>query len=104
MRNGADQAVYQCEKSIEELGDKLEDADKTELQGKIDALKETLKGEDLEAIKAAQEELMKSFYAVSEKVYKANAPADGAPGDVPPAQDGGNGGAEGDGYYNGEVH
>ncbi len=104
VRNGADQAVYQCEKSIEELGDKLEDADKTELQGKIDALKETLKGEDLEAIKAAQEELMKSFYAVSEKVYKANAPADGAPGDVPPAQDGGNGGAEGDGYYNGEVH
>lgn len=104
VRNGADQAVYQCEKSIEELGDKLEEADKTELQGKIDALKETLKGEDLEAIKAAQEELMKSFYAVSEKVYKANAPADGASGDVPPAQDGGNSGSEGDGYYNGEVH
>ncbi len=98
LRNGADQAVYQCEKSIEELGDKLEEADKTELQTKIDALKEALKGEDDEAVKAAQEELMKKFYEVSEKVYKAAAPEGAAPagdGTVPP---------EGDGYYNGEVH
>ncbi len=92
LRNGADQAVYQCEKTMEELGDKLEDADKTELQTRIDALKEALKGEDIEPIKAAQEELMKKFYEVSEKIYKAAAPADG---DVPPAEDG---------YYNGEVH
>lgn len=101
LRNGADQAVYQCEKAIEELGDKLDEADKTELQGKIDALKETLKGEDDEAIKAAQEELMKKFYEVSEKVYKAAAPEQGeAPvgddGQVPPDA--------GEGYYNGEVH
>ena len=100
LRNGADQAVYQCEKAIEELGDKLEEADKTELQAKIDALKETLKGEgNDDAIKAAQEDLMKKFYEVSEKVYKAAAPADGAPADggpVPPES--------GDGYYNGEVH
>ena len=103
VRNGADQAVYQCEKSIEELGDKLDASDKAELQGKIDALKETLKGEDLEAIKAGQEDLMKAFYAVSEKVYKANAPADGAaPGDVPPADNGGEPG--GDNYYSGDVH
>ncbi|MBQ9860669.1 MAG: molecular chaperone DnaK, partial [Clostridia bacterium] len=77
LRNGADQAVYQCEKAIEELGDKLEEADKTELQAKIDALKETLKGENDDAIKAAQEDLMKKFYEVSEKVYKAAAPAEG---------------------------
>ncbi len=101
LRNGADQAVYQCEKTIEELGDKLEEADKTELQTRIDALKEALKGEDIEAIKAAQEELMKKFYEVSEKIYKAAAPEQGgAPtgdaGDVPPEA--------GDGYYNGEVH
>ena len=96
IRNGADQMVYQCEKTIEELGDKLEEADKTELQTKIDALKETLKGEDTEAIKAAQEDLTKKFYEVSEKIYKANAPEGAAPGDVPPAGD--------DGYYNGEVH
>ena len=97
IRNGADQMVYQCEKTIEELGDKLEEADKTELQTKIDALKETLKGEDTEAIKAAQEDLTKKFYEISEKIYKAAAPEQGAaPGDVPPAGD--------DGYYNGEVH
>ncbi len=100
LRNGADQAVYQCEKSIEELGDKLEEADKTELQAKVDAVKEALKGEDDEAVKAAQEELMKKFYEVSEKVYKAAAPTDGAAptedGTVPPDA--------GEGYYNGEVH
>ncbi len=100
LRNGADQAVYQCEKAIEELGDKLEEADKTELQTKIDALKEALKGESDDAIKAAQEDLMKKFYEVSEKVYKAAAPADGAA----PADDGTVPPDAGEGYYNGEVH
>ena len=100
LRNGADQAVYQCEKAIEELGDKLEEADKTELQAKIDALKETLKGDNDDAIKAAQEELMKKFYEVSEKVYKAAAPAEGAA----PADDGTVPPDAGEGYYNGEVH
>ncbi|MGI6265053.1 MAG: Hsp70 family protein, partial [Acutalibacteraceae bacterium] len=96
VRNGADQAVYQCEKALEELGDKLDEADKTSIREKTDALKEALKGEDLEAIKAKQDELMKAFYEVSAKVYQQNAPADGAaPGDVPPT--------DGDGYYNGDV-
>ena len=86
---------------MEELGDKLEEADKTELQAKIDALKEALKGEDIEPIKAAQEELMKKYYEVSEKIYKAAAPEGGEPpvggnGDVPPES--------GDGYVSGEVH
>ena len=97
LRNGADQAVYQCEKTMEELGDKLEEADKTELQTRIDALKEALKGEDIEAIKAAQEELMKKFYEVSEKIYKAanpnGEPPVGGNGEQPPE----------DGYYNGNV-
>ena len=100
LRNGADQAVYQCEKAIEELGDKLEEADKTELQAKIDALKETLKGDNDDAIKTAQEDLMKKFYEVSEKVYKAAAPAEGAA----PADDGTVPPDAGEGYYNGEVH
>ncbi len=100
LRNGADQAVYQCEKAIEELGDKLEEADKTELQAKIDALKEALKGESDDAVKAAQEDLMKKFYEVSEKVYKAAAPAEGAA----PADDGTVPPDAGEGYYNGEVH
>ena len=103
VRNSADQAVYQCEKSIEELGDKLDAADKTELQQKLDALKEALKGKDTEAIKQKQEDLMKKFYDVSAKVYQANAPADGAPTEGQPNA-GGADGASGDGnYYNGEV-
>ena len=101
LRNGADQAVYQCEKTMEELGDKLEEADKTELQSKVDALKETLKGEDDEAIKSAQEELMKKFYEVSEKIYKAAAPEQGA---APAGEDGTVPPDAGEGYYNGEVH
>ncbi len=102
IHNGADQAVYQCEKAIEELGDKVEAGDKADLQAKIDALKEANKSDNVEDIKQKQEDLMKKFYEVSEKVYKANAPQDGAnPGAGPdngPAPDGG------DQYYNGEVH
>ncbi len=101
LRNGADQAVYQCEKTMEELGDKLEEADKTELQSRIDALKEALKGEDIEPIKTAQDELMKKFYELSEKIYMAAAPEGGEP----PVGDNGTEPPEaGDGYYNGEVH
>ncbi len=85
IRNGADQMVYQSEKTITDLGDKLEEADKSELQAKIDALKESLKGEDLEDIKAKQEDLQKKFYEVSAKVYQSAAPQDGAPGAGPEA-------------------
>ena len=100
IRNSADQAVYQCEKAVEELGDKIEAGDKADLQAKIDALKETLKGEDYTAMKTQQEELMKAFYAISEKVYKAGAPADGSA----PAPDAPGGAqTDGDGYYNGDV-
>ncbi len=96
-RNNADQMVYQCEKTIEELGDKIEEADKTDLQTKIEALKEALKGEDIEAIKAKQEELTQAFYAVSAKVYQANAPqGEGPAPEAGPAPDG-------DGYYDGNV-
>lgn len=100
IRNSADQAVYQCEKSLNDLGDKVEAGDKADIEAKIAGLKEKLKGEDMEAIKASQEELMKKFYEVSSKIYQASAPADGgAPADgAAPSPDG-------DGtYYNGEVH
>ncbi len=96
-RNNADQMVYQCEKTLEEMGDKLSDEDKADVQAKVDALKESLKGEDIADIKAKQEELTKAFYAVSEKLYQQAAPQDGAaPADAAPEQ-----GA--DGYYNGDV-
>ena len=62
-------------KAIEELGDKLDAADKTELQQKLDDLKEALKGQDTDAIKQKQEDLMKKFYDVSAKVYGSTAGA-----------------------------
>ena len=100
-RNNADQMVYQTEKTMEEMGDKLDAADKSDLQAKVDALKEALKGEDIEAIKAKQEELTKAFYAVSEKLYQQAAPQ-GDPNAAGPAPDGG-AAPDGDGYYDGNV-
>ena len=100
-RNNADQMVYQSEKTIEEMGDKLSADDKADLQGKIDALKEALKGEDIEAIKAKQEELTKTFYAVSEKIYQAAAAAQGAEGGVAPD---GTAAPDSEGYYDGNVN
>ncbi|HIZ84066.1 MAG TPA: molecular chaperone DnaK [Firmicutes bacterium] len=73
IRNGADQMIYQTEKTLTDMGDKLSEDEKKDIQGGIDALKEALKGEDLEKIKAAQDDLQKKVYAVSEKLYKAAA-------------------------------
>ena len=78
LRNGADQMVFQTEKALGELGDKIDASEKADVQAKLDALKEALKGSDTEAIKVKQEELQKAFYAVSEKVYKAAAEAQAA--------------------------
>ena len=69
-RNAADQMVYQTEKSMNEFGDKVIQADKDSVNPKLDALKEALKGTDVEAIKKAQEELQTAFYAVAERIYK----------------------------------
>ncbi len=75
LRNGADQMVYTTEKTISEMGDKLSEDEKKGLEDAKEALKEALKGSDLDAIKARQEELQKQVYAVSEKLYKAAAEA-----------------------------
>ena len=69
-RNAADQMVYQTEKSMNEFGDKVTQADKDSVNPKLDALKEALKGTDVEAIKKAQKELQTAFYAVAERIYK----------------------------------
>ena len=69
-RNAADQMVYQTEKSMNEFGDKVTQADKDSVNPKLDALKEALKGTDVEAIKKAQEELQTAFYAVAVRIYK----------------------------------
>ncbi len=73
IRNGADQMVFQSEKTLNEIGDKVDASQKAELEAKINELKEALKGSDIEAIKAKQDELQKVFYAVSEKLYQAQA-------------------------------
>ncbi len=80
VRNNADQMIYQTEKTVSEFGDKLSEDEKAKIESAKEALKEALKGEDIEAIKAKQEELQKEIYAVSEKVYKAAADAQAAAG------------------------
>ncbi|MBQ8670279.1 MAG: Hsp70 family protein, partial [Oscillospiraceae bacterium] len=70
-RNNADQLCYQSEKALTDLGDKIDPAEKAAVQEKIDALKEALKGTDIEAIKAKQDDLQKKFYEISAKVYEA---------------------------------
>ncbi len=84
LRNNADQMIYQTEKTVNEFGDKLSDEEKNKINTAKEALKEALKGTDIEAIKTAQEELQKEVYAVSEKVYKAAAEAQNAAGGAQP--------------------
>jgi molecular chaperone DnaK len=79
VRNQADQMVYQSEKTLSEVGDKIGADEKAKVQAGVDKLKETLKGEDTDAIKKATEELTQLFYAMSEKLY-ANANPQGAAG------------------------
>ena len=79
VRNQADQMVYQSEKTLSEMGDKIPADDKSKVQAGIDKLKEALKGTDTAAIKTATDELTQAFYAVSEKLYQ-NANPQGAQG------------------------
>ena len=70
IRNGADQLVYQTEKTLGELDDKVSAEEKAEVERKIEALKEALKGADYELIKEGQKQLEEAFYKVSEKLYQ----------------------------------
>ena len=74
IRNQADQMVYQAEKTLNEVGDKVPESEKAPIKAGIEKLKETLKGEDTDAIKAATEELTQLFYKMSEKLYQQQAP------------------------------
>ena len=82
-RNQGDQMVYQTERTLEELGDKVDAAEKAEVESKLNELKETLKGSDTAAIKAATEALTQVFYKLSEKMYQQANPQDGQPGANP---------------------
>ena len=93
-KNNAEHMIFQCEKTLSELGDKIDAGEKASVQGAIDKLKETVKGGNTEAIKADTEALQQAFYAVSEKLYKQA----GAQGDAG-AQGGAQQGEDGT-YYN----
>ena len=83
-RNAADQVIYQSEKTLNEMGDKVSESDKAPVLAAIEKLKEAQKGTDVAAIKAATDEVQKAFYAVSEKLYK-NAAPQGDPNATPDA-------------------
>ena len=87
--NMADQTVYQTEKTLNELGDKISADEKTTIQAAVDKLKEVNKGNDMAAIKAATEEVQQAFYKVSEKLYQQANPQGGAQGGYQPQGDDG---------------
>jgi molecular chaperone DnaK len=93
IRNNADQMVYQTEKLISEDGDKFSADDKSALQSKTETLKEALKGDNIDAIKSAQEDLQNKFYEVSQKLYQA-AQADPNAAGFDPNQAAGGAGAD----------
>ena len=88
-KNNAENLCYTAEKLIKDSGDKLQEADKNEINTKVAALRETMQNGSVEAIKTGTEELQKAVYAVSEKLYQAANPNDGNPGGPQPPYDGG---------------
>ena len=105
VRNQADQMVYQSEKTLSEMGDKIPADDKNKVQAGIDKLKEALKGTDTAAIKAATDALTQDFYAVSEKLYQQANPQ-GAQGGAQAGPDMGGqqgGNAQGGQYYDADY-
>ena len=97
-KNHAEHMVFQSEKTLGEIGDKLPESDKADVKAAIEKLKETVKTDNTEAIKADTEALEKAFYALSEKLYAQQGGAQAGP-DM-----GGDAGASGDGtYYNADF-
>ena len=95
-KNRAESLIFQSEKTLSEINGKIPDSELTEVKAAIETLKETVKGNDTEAIKADTEKLEKAFYAVSEKLYAAQGGAQN-PGADAGAQQGS------DGYYNADF-
>ena len=97
IKNEADAMVYQSEKLIRDMGDKLEADDKASAEAEIQKVKDAIAANDTDRIKGATEDLKQAFYKISEKIYKQNPGAQGGP------QDGFQGGPQGgyDGGYQG---
>ena len=96
-KNNAENMIYQMEKSMGELGDKITDADKAPVNEAIEKLKKTIEGGDTEAIKADTDALQKAFYPIAEKMY---ADAQAAQGGAEGAADNG---ANGGDYYSNDF-
>ena len=102
VRNSGDQMVYQAEKFLEDMKDKIDSSDKGEIEGELSKLKSALSGSDSAAIKSATESLTQAFYRVSEKIYQQPGAQQGAPGGQGPggAAPGGDGGQQ---YYDADY-
>ncbi len=95
-KNRAESLIFQSEKTLSDIGDKVSDVDKADVKAALDKLRETVKTDNTEAIKADTEALEKAFYALSEKIYKQEGGAQADPNM--------GGAAGGDGtYYNAEY-
>lgn len=79
VRNNADTLVYQSEKTMKDLGDKLSSEDKAKIEGEVNKVKDALKGTDIETIKNSTETLQQAFYEISSKIYQQNPDAQGGP-------------------------
>ena len=103
-KNNAENLCYTAEKLVSDSGDKMQDSDKNEINTKAAALRETLKNGTVDQIKAGMDDLQKTVYAASEKLYQQQAPQGGQPGQQPPYQggnpgdNGGNNGGDGNVY------
>ncbi len=107
IRNGADQMIFQTEKTLKDLEGKIDANDKSELETKLNALKEAVKGSNIDDIKAKQEDLQKKFYDVSAKLYQNVNPQGGQPGPDMNQNNNGNNGNNGnqnnDGYVDADF-
>ena len=98
IKNRADSLIFQSEKTLNEVGDKLSDADKADVKLALEKLKETVKTDNIEAIKADTEALEQAFYKLSEKLYQQQGGQPGGAGDA-----GAQSGPDGQGYYNADY-
>ncbi len=105
VKNRADSLIFQMEKTLEELGDKVDASDKADVNAAIDKLKETMKGNNTEAIKADTEALEKAFYKVSEKMYQSSGAGQQSGNDYNSYNGGQNSGSDGqsNGYYDADF-
>ena len=102
VKNSAESMIFQTEKTLGELGDKVTDDEKASVQAAIDKLKETVKNGDTDAIKADTEALQQSFYPIAEKLYAQQGGAQGAGPDMGGPGAGAQGG-DGDTFYNADF-